>query len=194
MAEKQLLASLSGRKLLTSHQGTRLKPGTSFQRAKAKCCQTIALSALLAGRPISHDPAHCHGQLVGLDLQGLFQPEQFYDSMILKHDAATLWACTQIKQSWEHLPHHQPIPRPPDWLSKAVDDMKAEGWWHTEQVAQGGCGCLIPEGIQARLDVALGSLVCWLATLHIARGWNWWSLWSFSTQAILWFYDSSQPC
>ena len=114
MAEKQLLASLSGHKLLTSHQGTRLKPGTSFQRAKAKCCQTIALPALLAARPISHGLAHCHGQLVGLDLQGLFQPEQFYDSMILKHDAATLWACTQIKQSWEHLPHHQPIPRPPD--------------------------------------------------------------------------------
>ena len=32
-----------------------------------------------------------------------------------------------------------------------------------EQVAQGSCGCL-------RLDVALGSLVCWLATLHIAGG------------------------
>ena len=26
---------------------------------------------------------------------------------------------------------------------------------------------------KARLDVALGSLVCWLATLHIAGGWNW---------------------
>ena len=25
---------------------------------------------------------------------------------------------------------------------------------------------------KARLDVALGSLVCWLATLHIAGGWN----------------------
>jgi len=28
------------------------------------------------------------------------------------------------------------------------------------------------EAIKARLDVALGSLVCWLATLHIAGGWN----------------------
>jgi len=27
--------------------------------------------------------------------------------------------------------------------------------------------------IKARLDVALGSLGCWLATLHIAGGWNW---------------------
>jgi len=26
------------------------------------------------------------------------------------------------------------------------------------------------EAFKARLDVALGSLVCWLATLHIARG------------------------
>jgi len=29
------------------------------------------------------------------------------------------------------------------------------------------------EAFNARLDVALGSLVCWLATLHIAGGWNW---------------------
>jgi len=29
------------------------------------------------------------------------------------------------------------------------------------------------EAFKARLDVALGSLVWWLATLHIAQGWNW---------------------
>ena len=29
------------------------------------------------------------------------------------------------------------------------------------------------EAFKARLDVALGSLVWWLATLHIAGGWNW---------------------
>ena len=28
------------------------------------------------------------------------------------------------------------------------------------------------EAFKARLDVALGSLVWWLATLHIAGGWN----------------------
>jgi len=41
-----------------------------------------------------------------------------------------------------------------------------------EQVAQGGCGCpiLSLEAFQARLDVALGSLVWWLTTLHIAGG------------------------
>jgi len=28
------------------------------------------------------------------------------------------------------------------------------------------------KAFEARLDVALGSLVCWLATLHIAEGWK----------------------
>ena len=32
------------------------------------------------------------------------------------------------------------------------------------------------QAFQARLDVALGSLGCWLATLHIAGGWNWMSV------------------
>jgi len=31
------------------------------------------------------------------------------------------------------------------------------------------------QAFKARLDVALGSLGCWLATLHIAEGWNWMS-------------------
>jgi len=47
------------------------------------------------------------------------------------------------------------------------------------------------EAFKARLDVALDSLVWWLATLHIAGGVETrWSLWSFSTQAIPLFYDS----
>ena len=29
------------------------------------------------------------------------------------------------------------------------------------------------EAFKAKLDVALGSLGCWLVTLHIAGGWNW---------------------
>ena len=29
------------------------------------------------------------------------------------------------------------------------------------------------EAFKARLGVALGSLICWLVTLHIAGGWNW---------------------
>ena len=32
------------------------------------------------------------------------------------------------------------------------------------------------EAFKARLDVAPGSLVCWLVTLHIAGGWNWMSI------------------
>jgi len=31
------------------------------------------------------------------------------------------------------------------------------------------------QAFKARLDVALGSLVCWLATLHTAGSWNWMS-------------------
>ena len=42
------------------------------------------------------------------------------------------------------------------------------------------------EAFKARLDVALGSLVWWLVTLHITGGvGTGCSLWSFSTQAIL---------
>ena len=33
-----------------------------------------------------------------------------------------------------------------------------------------------PEAFKARLDVALGGLVWWLVTLHIAGGWNWMSI------------------
>jgi len=29
------------------------------------------------------------------------------------------------------------------------------------------------QAFKARLDVALGSLGCWLETLHVAGGWNW---------------------
>ena len=61
----------------------------------------------------------------------------------------------------------------------------------TLQVTQGGCGCSIPGGIQ-------GQAVCgsWQPGLVVgdtahSRGVETrWSLWSFSTQAILRFYDS----
>ena len=36
--------------------------------------------------------------------------------------------------------------------------------------------CPVLEAFKARLDVALGSLVWWLVTLHIAGGWNWMSI------------------
>jgi len=32
------------------------------------------------------------------------------------------------------------------------------------------------KAFKARLDVALGSLGCWLVTLHIAGGWIWMSI------------------
>jgi len=32
------------------------------------------------------------------------------------------------------------------------------------------------DALEPRLGVALGSLGCWLATLHIAGSWNWMSI------------------
>ena len=63
-----------------------------------------------------------------------------------------------------------------------------------------GKGCLPEEAVdapslqafKARLDVALGSLGCWLATLHIAGGWNWMSivlLFNPGHYGMLLFYD-----
>ena len=48
------------------------------------------------------------------------------------------------------------------------------------------------QAFKARLDVALGSLGCWLATLHIAGGWNWMStvgLFNPGHPMSLQFYD-----
>ena len=45
------------------------------------------------------------------------------------------------------------------------------------------------QAFKARLDVALGSLVCWLVTLHMAGGWNWMSIVVLCNPG-LWFYDS----
>jgi len=50
------------------------------------------------------------------------------------------------------------------------------------------------EAFKARLDVALGSLIWWLATLHIAGGWNKMIivvLFNPGHSMILWFYDIS---
>ena len=49
------------------------------------------------------------------------------------------------------------------------------------------------EAFKARLDVALGSLVWWLVTLHVVGGLKLDDhCWSFSTQAILRFYEKKQ--
>ena len=50
------------------------------------------------------------------------------------------------------------------------------------------------EAFKARLDVALGSLVLWLVTLHIAGGWNGMSivvLFNPGHSRILWFYENT---
>ena len=48
--------------------------------------------------------------------------------------------------------------------------LHTEGGDALEQVAQGGCDAPSLEAFKARLDVALGSPVWWLATLHTAGG------------------------
>jgi len=53
------------------------------------------------------------------------------------------------------------------------------------------------QAFKARLDVALGSLVRWLATLHIAGGWNWMSivvLFNPGHSVILWFSTETKAC
>ena len=62
-----------------------------------------------------------------------------------------------------------------------------------EQVAQGGCGCPIPGGIQGQAGCGSGqpSLVVG-DPAHSRDVETRWSLWSFSTQAILWFYDQQE--
>jgi len=52
------------------------------------------------------------------------------------------------------------------------------------------------EAFKARLDVALGSLVCWLVTLHIAGGWKWIStvvLFNPDHSMTLWFCEMNVP-
>ena len=66
-----------------------------------------------------------------------------------------------------------------------------EGGEALEQVAQGGCGCPIPAGIQSQAGCGSGQPGLVVGDPAHSRGVEtWWSLWSFSAQAILWFYDS----
>ena len=41
---------------------------------------------------------------------------------------------------------------------------------HWKRLPKEVVDALLLEALKARLDVALGSLVCWLATLHVAGG------------------------
>ena len=50
------------------------------------------------------------------------------------------------------------------------------------------------QAFKARLDVALGSLGCWLATLHIAGGWNWMSIVVLFNLGFPGFCDSMALC
>jgi len=59
-----------------------------------------------------------------------------------------------------------------------------------ERVVQGGCVRPIPEGIQGQAGCGSGQPGLVAGNPAHSRGIETrWSLWSFSTQAILWFYD-----
>jgi len=61
-----------------------------------------------------------------------------------------------------------------------------------EQVAQGGCGCPIPAGIQGQAGCGSGQPGLVVGDPAQSRGVETrWSLWSFSTQAILGFHGDS---
>ena len=60
-----------------------------------------------------------------------------------------------------------------------------------EQVAQGGCGYPIPGGTRGQAGCGSGQPGLVVDNPAHSRGVETrWSLWSFWTQAILWFYDS----
>jgi len=47
------------------------------------------------------------------------------------------------------------------------------GWWHTEQVAQGGCGCPIPGGIQGQAGCGSGQPGLLVGNPAHSRGLKW---------------------
>jgi len=58
------------------------------------------------------------------------------------------------------------------------------GWWHTET----GCGCPVAGGIQGQAECGSGHSGLVGGDPATSRGVETWSLWSISTQAILWLY------
>ena len=65
-----------------------------------------------------------------------------------------------------------------------------EGGDALEQVAQGGCGCPIPGGIQGQAGCDSGQPGLEVGNPAHSRGVETrWSLWSFSIQTILWLCD-----
>jgi len=59
-----------------------------------------------------------------------------------------------------------------------MDSEEAFGFWETlsGNLPKEAVDAPSLQAFKARMDVALGSLVCWVVTLHIAGGWNWMSI------------------
>jgi len=80
------------------------------------------------------------------------------------------------------------------WTDSQVRNHNLQSIFHSEggdaleQVAQGGCGCPIPGGIQGQAGCGSGQPGLMVGDPACGRGVETrWSLWSFSTQAVLWF-------
>ena len=56
---------------------------------------------------------------------------------------------------------------------------------HWTRLPKEAVGAPSLQAFKARLDVALGSLGCWLVTLHRAGGWNWMSTVVLCNSAVL---------
>ena len=91
--------------------------------------------------------------------------------------------CTTLLVNWNILLQH---------VRLAAPCFHSEGGSALEQVAQWSCGCPIPGGIQGQAGCGSGQPGLVVGNpVHSRAVETRWSLWSFSTQAILWFYDDS---
>jgi len=73
----------------------------------------------------------------------------------------------------------------------------ADFWTHWNRLPKEAVDAPSLQAFKARLDVPLGSLGCWLATLHIAGSWNGMSivgLFNPGRSMILWLCDSMSFC
>jgi len=76
------------------------------------------------------------------------------------------------------------------WCLSCMHKTSPRGWWLTEQVAQGGCGCPIPAGIQGQAGCGSGQPGLLVGDPAHSRGWNSMSivgLFNPGHSVILWF-------
>jgi len=81
----------------------------------------------------------------------------------------------QLQHCIHHFTHcYCSVAAPSRLPSQQAQTERSEELWN--RLPKEAVGAPSLQAFKARLDVALGSLGCWLATLHIAGGWNWMSI------------------